>query len=229
MLLLLIPLAALLSGCGSDGRDGGADMKYLRTPDPDGDKKKVVEDRVSLLFPTGKDRVWQVAVHAMGTNTQETVRVDVPHTVGKLKDATTLTMYQNNKPYRSEMFLVKPDALSLAAAGGADKMVMSPPMVLLRNDSAEGAEYKWEGEITFKGAKAPAQAYSRVYAPREVDTPAGKFKAYRVDTSLTTIIEGHAVTFPASRWFAPGVGIVRQTFRVGNASVEKELVSYKGG
>jgi hypothetical protein len=48
-----------------------------------------------------------------------------------------------------------------------------------------------------------------------------------VDTSLTTIIERRSITFPASRWFVPGVGIVKQRFRVGRAEVIKVLTDYK--
>ncbi|MBC8141298.1 MAG: hypothetical protein H7Y38_07630 [Armatimonadetes bacterium] len=228
LLPALVPVL-LLGGCRSDGADGGADSAFFRTPNRESEKKPVVKDPITLLFPTGKERRWEMAVRAMDKLNTESVRVDEPRTMNGVTNATTLTMYQNGKAYRSEIFQVKPESLSLVAAGGAEKMLMSPPMLLLRTQAPEGAEYKWEGEITFKGAKAPAQAYSRVHAPREVVTPAGKFTAYRVDTALTTIIEGNTVTFPASRWFVPGVGIVKQVFRVGNAEVEKQLTSFKGG
>lgn len=227
--LVLLPLTIVLTGCGSDGPDGGADMQYFREFTQSGSDQPVLQESVPLLFPTGKERQWKLSVRAMGKQSAETVRVDSPRTIGGIENATTLTMYQNGKPYRSEMFQVKKDSIALIAAGGTDKMIMNPPMVLLRATSPQGKEYKWEGQITFKGSKAPAQAFSRVHAPEDVTTPAGKFKAYRVDTALTTIIDGRAVTFPASRWFYPGVGIVKQTFRVGNSVVEKELVSYNAG
>lgn len=226
LLLAVLPCSLFLTGCGSDGPDEGPDMNFFRVPNKELDSKPVIEENVSLLFPTGKERLWKLSVQAMNKKSEETVRVDSPRTIGGIANATTLTMYQNGKPYRSEMFQVKNDSLALIAAGGTDKMIMSPPMVLLRTKSAPGVDYKWEGQITFKGSKAPASAFSRVHAAEEVITPAGKFKAYRVDTSLTTIIEGRPVTFPASRWLVPGVGIVKQTFRVGNAVVEKQLISY---
>ena len=230
MILCGAALCALsLAGCRSDGADGGVDSAFFRTPDLQKEKKSVVKEPMTLLFPVGKERRWELAVRAMDKTTTESVRVDEPRTINGVTDATTLTMYQNGKAYRSEIFQVKPETLSLVAAGGDDKMLMSPPMLLLRTKALEGEEYKWEGEITFKGAKAPASAFSRVHSSAEIITPAGKFTAYRVDTSLTTIIEGNAVTFPASRWFVPGVGIVKQMFRVGNAVVEKQLTSYKGG
>ncbi len=227
-MIALFPLCLFAAGCGSDGPDGGTEIGMLHTPDPESDSKPVVQELVPLLFPTGKERAWKVAVYVMGKESSEIVRVDSPRTIGGVTNATTLTMYQNGKPYRSEIFQVQRDKLSLVAAGGADKMMMSPPMLLIRTQAPAGEEYQWEGQITFKGAKAPAQAFSRVQGIREVITPAGKFNAYRVDTALTTIIEGRSVTFPASRWFAPGVGIVKQTFRVGNATVVKELTSYSG-
>ncbi|MBC8135358.1 MAG: hypothetical protein H8F28_05645 [Fibrella sp.] len=226
LLSALVPFSFLLTGCGSDGPDGGPDIKLFRTPNKQADSQPVVKENVPLLFPTGKERLWKLSVTAMNKKSTETVRVDAPRTIGGITNATTLTMYQDGKPYRSEMFQIKKDALYLIAAGGTDKMVMSPPMTILRARSPQGVDYKWEGNITFKGSKAPAQAYSRVHSSEEITTPAGKFNAYRVDTSLTTIIEGRPVTFPASRWFVPGVGIVKQTFRVGDAVVEKQLVSY---
>lgn len=226
LFLAVIPLSAMVAGCGSDGPDEGPDMNFFRMPDKESENKPVVEENVALLFPTGKERLWKLSVRAMDKESVETVRVDSPRKIGGIANATTLTMYQNGKPYRSEMFQIKKDSLYLIAAGGGDKMIMSPPMILLRSQSPPGVDYKWEGKITFKGSQAPAQAYSRVQAAQEVITPAGKFKAYRVDTALTTIIEGRPVIFPASRWFVPGVGIVKQTFRVGNAVVEKQLISY---
>ncbi len=229
LLVALIAPFLLLAGCRSDGADGGADSAFFRVPNRESEKKPVITDPMTVLFPSGKERRWEMAVRAMDKITTESVRVDEPRTINGVQNATTLTMYQNGKAYRSEIFQVKPESLSLVAAGGDHKMIMSPPMLLLRAKAPEGAEYKWEGEITFKGAKAPAQAYSRVHAPNVVITPAGKFTAYRVDTSLTTVIEGNSVTFPASRWFVPGVGIVKQVFRVGNAEVEKQLTSFKGG
>lgn len=232
LLAALLPLSVFAAGCGSDGPDEGPDMNFFRAPDPESSKKPAIEDKISLLFPTGKERVWKLSVRARtsksDTKSEEIVRVGAPQTIGGVANATTLTMYQNGKPYRKEIYRIKKDSLELVAAGGDDKMVMSPPMKLLSANSPQGQEEKWEGSITFKGAKAPGQAFSRVREAEEVVTPAGKFPAYRVDTSLTTVIEGRPVSFPASRWFVPGVGIVKQSFRVGDAIVEKELMSYTG-
>lgn len=223
--LLLAPLA----GCQSDGPDGGVDARYLRVPDSPNAHTPAVKEPINLLFPTAPTRQWEVAVTAIDKQMRESVRVGAARIGHAASGVTTLVMYQNGKQTRDEVYQVTPDLLALVAAGGTENMTMSPPMPLLRAKSLAGAQYRWEGNITFKGAVAPATAYSRVLAPSEITTPAGKFNAYRVDTALTTIIEGNSVTFPASRWFAPGVGIVRQMFWVGNARVEKELVSYKGG
>jgi len=242
----LIPFAAL-SGCRTIGADGGPDMAYIRTPDTSRDAEPAVNSGtpLELLFPVGSSRRWDMAVtvvtqkqNDLGETEQkvvqrmtEQIRIGAPKAIGKVKDAIRLEMRKNGSsiPYREEAYQVDRYGIKLVAAGGNDKMVMSPPMPLLNMKEPQCQEFKWTGTILFQGAEAPARAYTRIGPQEKVVTPAGTFDAYRVDTSLTTIIEGRSVTFPASRWFAPGFGIVKQRFRVGNAQVIKELTAFKVG
>jgi hypothetical protein len=234
----------LLAGCGSDGPDGGDDIEYIQTVQVSKEDEPIIKDAIPLLFPTGSEREWRMGVDVTIYDVtydgrpptvreqkqyKEVIRVGNPRTIGGVKNATTLSMYQDGKLYRNEIYQVEPNAIRLVAAGGDDKMIMNPPMLLLKRDSPESKEYKWTGKINFRGATAPAVAYSRVHGIQEIETAAGKFNAYRVDTNLTTVIQGRSITFPASRWFVPGIGIVKQEFTVGPTSVVKELTAYKGG
>jgi hypothetical protein len=184
---------------------------------------------ISLLFPTGKERQWQTFRASDGKKSTETVRVDSPRKIGNIENATTLTMYQNGKPYRSEMFQVKKDSIALVAAGGVDKMVMNPPMVLLRAKSPGGREYKWEGRSRSKAPKLRRRRSARSGGAKTSLPPPGSSRRTASTRRSRPSSTGRPVTFPASRWFYPGVGIVKQTFRVGNSVVEKELVSYTAG
>jgi hypothetical protein len=234
-----------LAGCRTVGADGGPDMAFVRTPDAERETAPALTDAVGLLFPAGSSRRWEMAVAvrqmprepgAPGADEPqvvqqmtEQIRVGPPKAVGGVRNATTLEMRRNGSAsvYREESYVVAGGSIKLVAAGGDDKMVMSPPMPLVDTKQPQCREFKWRGSILFKGAEAPATAYSRIGPKEKVTTPAGTFDAYRVDTALTTIIEGRSITFPASRWFSPGVGIVKQRFRIGDAEVLKVLTNYK--
>jgi len=74
------------------------------------------------------------------------------------------------------------------------------PDWLVKHPTKPGA--KWEGSVKNRGA---AVAYAKTVVGEEtVETPAGTFKAVRVDTT------GPAGTPVVSEWFAVGRGRVQQ-------------------
>jgi len=213
------------AGCSSVGGDGGGDMAYLRVPTSE--EEPALTDPLSSLFPTGSSRRWEMRVNATGQSERtDQIRVGSQKPLGDGTTAVRLDFVQSGKLYREETYGVSRSAIRLISAGGDDRMTMSPPMTLVKADLPEGKPLLWEGSILFKGKKAPARAYGRIASKRKVTTPAGTFDAYRVDTVLTTVIDGRPLSFPASRWFSPGIGIVKQEFIVGRAQVVKELTKY---
>lgn len=226
-------------GCRSDGENGGSDVSYLRVPDAEAEVKPVLQHPLTALFPLGPSRRWEMSVRVIDRAnptrelrtkpTTESIKVGTPRTIGGVPNAFTLDMTQPKKPLRQEIYALNAKELRLVAAGAVEKMRMAPPMTLIKANAPQGEMYFWEGTITFKGREAPAKATSRVGPVGKITVPAGTFEAYRIDTSLTTVVEGREITFPASRWFAPGIGLVKQTFSVGRLQIVKELTKYKTG
>lgn len=78
----------------------------------------------------------------------------------------------------------------------------------------------------------PGRAWSGLQGLEKVTVPAGTFTAYRVNTTLEASIDGNLSLFTTSRWFVPGVGIVRTRYTVRQAGLpekefRRELVRYK--
>jgi len=225
-------LAVTLTGCRDDP-NGGVDHAFIRTGEENASSgaTPAPPPAPAVLFPTAAGRRWEMMVRAQAGGTgriqamSETTTATGPATIASVA-GKALLIQQKGAPSRSELFSVTDKGLSQIAAGGAQKMVMSPPMPLFAAPITAGASLSWEGEIRFMGAKAPGTGFSRVSGKDLVQTPAGKFEAWRIDSILTTLVQGRQVSFPITRWMAPGVGVVKQRYILGNAIVVKELTSY---
>jgi len=80
---------------------------------------------------------------------------------------------------------------------------LNPPQVFLKNPLVPGDEWTWEGEI-LPGFHMTARF--AVLEPEVIEAPAGQFLTLPVVATVTA--EGESAT--VIRWFAEGVGIVRQ-------------------
>jgi hypothetical protein len=97
-----------------------------------------------------------------------------------------------------------------------ENMELKPPVLLLKYPVKDGA--KWEGEFMAGFAKEKYQCEAKL---EDVEVPAGKFKAVRVDIKM---LNNNAKT---TYWFVQDVGMVRQTAEVGNIQLELKLEKYK--
>ena len=104
--------------------------------------------------------------------------------------------------------------------------------------SAWKVGYAWKGDSEVSaasGMKVKASSQSRIAALEQVKTPAGSFRAYRVETDTTTAMQlpaGTKLPPGASKamnsvthsvaWYAVGVGVVRQ--QTGNNEMSMLLV-----
>lgn len=95
-----------------------------------------------------------------------------------------------------------------------------PPVPHLRLPHTPGA--KWQSPISLDG-EARGTNEMRAGAVEKVKVPAGTFQAVRVDT-LSTSPEGKQQRL--THWYAPGVGLVRVTYRPGSSC---DLKSFEPG
>lgn len=118
-------------------------------------------------------------------------------------------------PFQSEYWQVKGEGIYVAARRVMDRVTrFEPPYLLLRRGTLPGDS--WEAEAR-SGAMADTLRYS-VGAEEDVVTPAGRFRAFPVSE------RGRTVEY--RRWYAPGVGMVKETTTLPDGSPldEKLLV-----
>ena len=77
------------------------------------------------------------------------------------------------------------------------------PFVRLKLPPAKGDTWEWKGEL----GKDKASVTFMNDGEEEITVPAGKYKAWKV----SAVMEIGGVKHSGANWFAPGVGIIRQT------------------
>jgi hypothetical protein len=97
---------------------------------------------------------------------------------------------------------------------------LSTPVTVIRFPVKEGDT--WEETVT--SGDDVAKVHGKVFAEEDVQVPAGKFKAVRVQLE----VEDEAVgTMTATYWFVANIGIVRQVLEVGDDQIVMELEKHE--
>ncbi len=167
-------------------------------PKPKGDDKPV------LYLPTavGESRVLVSTRNGKATETTEWV------TAVETKGGMTVVSFAREEGgptmYR---YGASADGMFRVSSG---KSVDDPPHRLLKLPPKEGET--WEAESpTVPGGAAPALKYT-TGKEEEVEVPAGKFKAVRVEVEIQTDVGVDRATY----WHAPGAGTVKMVSHDGN-------------
>lgn len=225
----VVSFALALSGCSREhAHDDGSDESFIRVPGT----ASTLSMPSGELLPLQTGARWSMTTRTASRSQNRDVSgaeeiVITGKQAAPAPEGVIMDMRRNGKSYRQEIFLAKSDGLYMSAAGSADKMTITPPLPLVKYPVTDGQTAVWNGILRFKGTAAPGTSYSRVSARETVKTPAGSFPTYRIDTVITTTVEGRQVSFPSTRWLSPRVGIVRQVTRAGDTRMIKELKSYQ--
>jgi hypothetical protein len=94
------------------------------------------------------------------------------------------------------------------------------PVTVLRFPVKDGDT--WTETLTTEDGAA--KVHGKVFAAEDVQVPAGKFKAVRVQLEVE---DDEAGTVTATYWFAADIGIVRQTVDVGDQQIVFELEKHE--
>jgi hypothetical protein len=233
--LLLTLCAPLLGGANCEHVENpGTDDAFIRAP---GQKPAEIEMPKGALLPMLTGARWVMltqTVTANGDKTQkpkqgmEIITVLGPQQV-EGKSGVAMEFRQGPKTAREEVYLSNDKEVALISAGFADKMSISPPMPLYRFPLKEGDVVQWNGILRFKGKSAPGSAYSRLSGRDKIKTAAGEFATWRVDTVISTNVDGQPITLLSNRWLSPGIGMVKQRWYYGKQMILKELREYKVG
>jgi hypothetical protein len=227
------------SGCGKDHAENkGTDNDYIRAPEETGNPIVIPPGD---LLPTKQNSSWTwdvTVVRRVGTGSEahaELVSKETEQVVitGQREmnhlDCTVFEIRKNGKPFREEVFATTKDGLIQVAAGLNDKVILAPPLPLVHFPMKDGQALSWTGVLEYRQSATPGTGFSRVSGREKVKTPLGEFPCWRVDTVITTTIQGQQAPFPVSRWFSPGIGMVRQRLYLRDLLVEKVLRAYQRG
>jgi hypothetical protein len=155
------------------------------------------DDKPVLYLPTavGEKRVLESTWK--GRSTETTVWVTAVETKGGM---TVVSLAREEGGPTMVQYGASADGVFLVSMG---KLVQDPPHRLLKLPPKEGET--WESEFTAPpGIQAPKFKFT-TGKEEEVEVPAGKFKAVRVEEERTSPVRVNRTTY----WHAPGVGIVK--------------------
>jgi hypothetical protein len=143
--------------------------------------------------------------------------------VAKVRDGFRVTVERASagKPAVVDQMDVSAKGLTQRQYGGR---AVDPPTPELRLPAKAGDTWEWEAPGVGDG---PSRKITfKVIGEEEVEVPAGKFKAVRVEREL----EVGKVTQRSEGWYAPEVGLVKKVFHhLGAAKQVQELKSFTPG
>ena len=225
VLVCLLAAGLIVSGCKEDAMVTNLklDDSYIRVP---GQATPSATGAAGSLMPLDIGNSWNMIVHSAGGTALEQNTVTGTESFDGILGAIVETR-QNGAALREDVFSAGTHDLSLVAAGSKnDIMRMTPPIPLFSYSPVEGATETWSGILHYRNTSSSGNGLSRVSGRERVTTPAGTFDAYRIDSILLTTVGGQMVNFPSTRWFAPGVGVVKQRMMSGARVLTKELSEY---
>jgi len=98
---------------------------------------------------------------------------------------------------------------------------VSPPVCLLKYPVKEGLS--WETETKIGGKQLTVSG--REGGTEEIQVPAGKYRA--ISAKIDTAVDGQKVS--TTYWFAPDVGIVKQSMGIPGLTFSMELLKFEPG
>ncbi len=102
-----------------------------------------------------------------------------------------------------------------------NKTPVSPPLCILQTPFTPGA--KWRAAANVAGQATDVTFVAK--ETEEVEVPAGKYKAARVEGDGKVAGTDTKITY----WFAPGVGIVKLKYQLAGGEAVLELKSFTPG
>ena len=226
--LLLLCVLPLLASCKNVRIASGADNNFIHLPEEINTPPALPE---KTLFPTPLGGYW--IYRLVNTKGEQEKVVVQPSRIVEGSEAVVFASAQASGPPREELFKITEKKLThISSSGGKDKVTLKPPMPLLQFPLNFDKSIAWQGGVLLQGALVPSKGHSRLKAIEKVTVPAGTFTTYRVESILETTIPGGANTYWTTRWFAPGVGLVKVRYIVHTTNQPdqlflKELTSYK--
>jgi hypothetical protein len=174
------------------------------------------------LFPYAPTRIGDTAIYEISANGKEqemTEQVTGVERKGREIVITTTTQINNRKSVTNR-YSYSDEGLFRLTLGARE---YDPPLCLLKLPARPGL--KWEGTdwLTKGGERAMTYTIKDV---EEIEVPAGKFKAIRVETESK---QSENNVTRSTTWYAPGVGPVKTVSQVRTFEMVRVLKSFTPG
>ncbi len=212
-LVLTLVVLSLLTGCKNLRISSGEDDSYIHLPE---ELKASPPPPSKSLLPATVGNSWTYQL-STGEGREEKSTVATPRIINGVSTVVILnTVTDSNTPKappREELFQITKTQIShISSSGGADKVTLKPPMVVIRFPMNYDDPLEWQGGVLLRNSLVPSRGRSFLRVVESVTVPAGTFTAYRVDSVLETQLREGTSIFWTTRWFAPGVGIVKTRY-----------------
>jgi hypothetical protein len=180
--------------------------------------KAKTKDKTPDYYPTKVGTKWEYQVDA--GNGQKVTVVNQIAKIEKVdgKPLAVLETLVNGQVQATEHIGVEAGGIFRYRFKGIE---VSPPVCLLKYPVKEGAS--WETETKIGGQEFTVSG--RVGGTEEVKVPSGKYQA--VSAKIETTVKGNKIT--NTYWFAPDVGIIKQSVGIPGQSINMELSKFEEG
>jgi len=168
-------------------------------------------------FPATRGSTWTQSVRFTGTINGRAVdqTMDITATVTSAvrkghRTVVVMTMKSGETTTGVDTYIVSPGEVLRVSTGPGGSKRFRPPVPLARFPLRAGRSWTWRGTMTGEdGRDHRATAAMRVSPIETVRTPAGAFRAHRVEVGLRFSQGGLDVRMPAAIWYARNVGMVK--------------------
>ncbi|MGC4042218.1 MAG: hypothetical protein QM758_00250 [Armatimonas sp.] len=219
--LLLAALALLVTGCRNQA-DAGEELNYLRSDPNDYGSPLDTKD----LFPLKQGaRLEYGVMRSKGDPYREEATVvsyNGTDAVIESRDKEKKTLL-SREGYHIDAKGVWVSSVLLNDA----PVQINPPLPFLPLPIEEGKVTAWQGTIGSGKSMVAGRAWTRVTRRQKMKITAGEFMAYRIDLRTELSGNGQNSALLASRWFVPGVGVIRTRSVDGRSTLVKELLTQK--
>jgi hypothetical protein len=182
-----------------------------------------LKGKASYYHPTkeGDKRIYELRT---GDTVSETT--DVVMKVEHKGDTLVVTVGRELKGVVSPVSKLEVSEKGVTRTGTGEHE-MPTPRPLLKLPAKPGDQWTYELRAP-DGAEQPRTTYT-VGKEEEVEVPAGKFKAIRVDSMMTLPGGADQPTIRGSAWHAPGVGLIKSVSDAGGRERTQVLKSFAPG
>ena len=184
------------------------------------------------LFPTGLGSAWTYNATVGTKSLSMTATITSSKSTGG--KTTIVTRWSlNGQPMQDETYIVSASEVSRARSGAYGANVLNPPLPVIKYPMSVGKTWSWSGTISAPNQQGvSANATLKVAGKETVKSSQGTVTAYRVDMDLTVTAQGQTAKIPATYWFAPGAGMVKQSAAIPgpngqNVTIEATATTYK--